>query len=416
MKVVMEKSSTILIRKTRELKQVKISSNLKPDIEENVCNKWQALIDTAARLAQVPSGLIMRLNEETIEVFLKSNTDGNPYEKGEKASLTHGLYCETVIGTHQKLLVPDATNDCVWAKNNPDVEINMISYLGFPINWPDGEVFGTVCLLDSKENYYNKEFENLLLQISQHVENDLNLLLLNEDLNKKNTQLQQLDHTKSRFLSLISHDVRGGIATVNEFLKLLINDFDSYKRDTLKNYLISLSENISTANETLESLLSWSKSDIVQMKPQKTFVDITDIVNDVLDYFSQRILLKDIKVVTSFYSSTIIVNTDENMLNVIVRNLISNAIKYNNKSGELKITIDKNQEKHILTIEDTGVGMSKDTIEKLFSYNENHARGTDGESSAGIGLILTKEFIDKLGLKVSFNSKINKGTSFQLEI
>lgn len=412
----MEKFSTIQIRETKESKQVRISSSLKPEIEKSILKKWQSLIDTAARLAKVPSGLIMRLNEKTIEVFLKSDTIGNPYEKGEEAELVYGLYCETVIATQQKLLIPDATKNDIWAQNNPDIEINMISYLGFPINWPDGEVFGTVCLLDNKENHYNKEFEDLLLHIAQHVEGDLQLLLLNDDLIEKNSILQQLDNTKSKFLSLISHDVRGGIATVYEFLELIINDFDSLERETLKNYLISFSKNISVANETLENLLTWSKSDIVQIQPQKTPVDINEAIKNVLKYFKQRILLKNIRVTTSFYSSTAIINTDENMIKVILRNLISNAIKYNNKHGELRIKLEKSNEKHILTIEDTGVGMSENTINKLFSYNENRTTGTEGESSAGIGLILTKEFIDKLGANISVHSKINTGTSFKLEL
>ena len=76
----------------------------------------------------------MKLNEETIEVFVKSNTEGNPYKTGEEAKLIYGLYCETVIGTQKQLLVPDATKSKVWNENNPDVDINMISYLGLPVN------------------------------------------------------------------------------------------------------------------------------------------------------------------------------------------------------------------------------------------------------------------------------------------
>jgi hypothetical protein len=78
---------------------VKIGSDLKPKIIKEVIDKWQTLINTVAEIAEVPSGLIMRLNGKTIEVFLKSQTKDNPYETGEQANLIHGLYCETVIGT-----------------------------------------------------------------------------------------------------------------------------------------------------------------------------------------------------------------------------------------------------------------------------------------------------------------------------
>ena len=150
----MDRYSKVTIRGEQQSKIVKIGSSLKPDIEKAIIEKWQSIIDTGARLVDVPSGLIMRLKEQTIEVFLSSKTTNNPYKAGEQAELVYGLYCETVIGKQQKLLVSDATKNEVWKDDNPDVEINMISYLGYPLNWPDGEVFGTVCLLDNKENQY----------------------------------------------------------------------------------------------------------------------------------------------------------------------------------------------------------------------------------------------------------------------
>lgn len=412
----MGRHSKITIREKNKSKQVKIGSDLKPELQESIIKKWQLLIDTAARLAKVPSGLIMRLNEKTIEVFLRSNTDGNPYEAGEESELVYGLYCETVIGTQKKLLVPDATKSNVWGKNNPDVDINMISYLGFPINWPDGEVFGTVCLLDSKKNYYNKDYENLLRQIKQNIENDLEILVLNNLLKAKNTQLQQSNYTKSRFLSLISHDIRGSIGTIDELIKTIVTDFDEFDKNRIKLILKSLSQNVSTTYETLENLLSWSKNDIVQLQPDIKSIDIINLIEKILHHFKQPIQIKGIKVSKSYYSNKAFVSTDENMITVAFRNIISNAIKYNHKNGELKIGVAFNDDKHEITIKDTGIGMDKDTIEKLFNYNEKHIRGTEGESSAGIGLILTKEFLDKLDAKISVYSDPGEGTTFRIEI
>jgi hypothetical protein len=143
-----DRYAKIIIRDPCEIKQVKIGSKLKPDITSSIIEKWQSLLNATAKIMGVPAGLIMKLNEDSIEVLLKSSTSGNPYEVGEEAKLIYGLYCETVIGTQKKLLVPDATKDPIWKDNNPDIDINMISYLGFPLNWPDGECFGTVCILD----------------------------------------------------------------------------------------------------------------------------------------------------------------------------------------------------------------------------------------------------------------------------
>jgi signal transduction histidine kinase len=412
----MDRFSNIIIRDKNETKKVKISSSLKPELQNNVIDKWQSLIDTAARIAQVPSGLIMRLNEKTIEVFLKSNTKGNPYKKGEEAKLIYGLYCETVIGTQQKLIVPDATKNDIWGQDNPDVDINMISYMGFPVNWPDGEIFGTVCLLDNKENKYNHDYEDLLSQIKLHLESDLEILFLNNDLKEKNFQLQKSNSIKSKFLSLISHDIRGSVATIDDFIKMIINEFDDYDSSQLKLILNSLGQNASSSREVLEDLLSWSRNEILELEPDMKFVDIIDVFEKVLFYFKQPIQMKGIKIIKAYDTKKAFISADENMITVIFRNIISNAIKYNYKNGEIRIKVVSVGDKYEIGIEDTGTGMDNDTIDKLFKYNENHAKGTHGESSAGIGLILTKEFLDKLDAKISVTSEREEGSNFKIEI
>jgi signal transduction histidine kinase len=414
--IVMENFATIRVRETKELKSVKVSSLLKPEIQSSILQKWQSLIDTAAKLAQVPSALIMRLNTESIEVFLKSNTNGNPYKNGEKEELIHGLYCETVIGNQDKLLVPDATRSEVWRDNNPDVDINMISYLGFPINWPDGEVFGTVCFLDNKESHYNKDYMDLLKQVKQHLENDLEILLLNNSLEEKNRQLEQANITKSKFLSLISHDIRGSIGTVNEFIKLITNNLDYYDKNQLKIILNSLSQNASSTHETLESLLRWSKNDILQLEPEIKNVDIISVLDKLLLYFEHSINMMGINITKSYCSQKTIVNTDENMITVIFRNIISNAIKYNHRNGDIALCVKDSDGKYTVTIEDNGTGIKQETLDKLFEYNKEHEKGTEGESSAGIGLIMTKEFIDKLGASITVNSTQGEGSVFSIKL
>ncbi len=413
---VMEKQSTISIRETKELKTVKIASNSKPDIDSSIINKWQSLIDTLAKLLDVPSGLIMRLNETTIDVFLKSNTKGNPYKVGEEAELTSGLYCETVVGTQKELLVPDATKSPIW-KNNPDVDLNMISYLGVPINWPDGESFGTVCVLDEKENHYTADFKDLLSQIRDHIEADLQMLMKNIALSEKKVQLEQANNVKTKFLSLISHDVRGYIGTVDEFLKLIIADFDNLKKPDLLPMIVSIGNTIDSSYQTLENLLSWSKNELIQLEPNIISLNITELLEDVLSSFKQALDIKKLTVIKEYYSKEACISGDKKMFNAIIQNLISNAIKYTNINGTIYIRIHHTNEQHIIEIEDTGIGMNQSTIDNLFSYDKTHKKqGTKGESSAGIGLMLVKEFIDKNNAKIGVESEIGKGSIFRIVI
>ncbi|MBN1597287.1 MAG: ATP-binding protein [Bacteroidales bacterium] len=409
--------SEVIIREPRTTKKVSIGSKLKPKIISSVIERWQSLIDVTAKIVGVPAGLVMQLKEDSIKVFLKSNTDGNPYEVGEEAKLIYGLYCETVIGNQKKLLVPDATKSSVWKENNPDIDLNMISYIGLPINWPDKEVFGTVCLLDNKENSYDNSVDELLHVVKDHIETDLRLLVTNKDLVKKNSELKKLNILKSRFLSLLSHDLRGTIGTLDEFIRLLLLRFSETDRTTIKNGLKQMSNSINSIYLTMENLISWSKNELLKLEANKKDVNLVDIFGNILKYFDQTVKLKNLNVKTEFISDEIIVNADKDMLETALRNIISNAIKYTEPGGMIIIRIAKKDNQIIIEIEDTGVGIDSESLKKLFTFNKDHkTKGTKGEKSAGIGLFIIKDFLDKNDAKVKVTSIIGEGTKFVITI
>ena len=136
---------------------------------------WQKIINLIAEIFKVPVALIMRVEPSEITVFVSSESEGNPYERGEKARLNMDSYCETVMETRQRLLVPDALADEKW-NTNPDIKLGLISYLGFPIAWPGGEIFGTICVLDRKNNSFSDLHERLLAQFRDVIESDLKTL------------------------------------------------------------------------------------------------------------------------------------------------------------------------------------------------------------------------------------------------
>lgn len=140
--------------------------------EIKVIDKWQKLLNLTAKIHNVPAALIMKVHLTEIEVFLSSNSKNNPYEEGELAPLCNNLYCEKVMATRDKLLVKNALDDPDWM-NNPDTELNMNFYLGVPLIWPNGEIFGTLCVLDSKENVLAIEHTGLLLKYKHTIEKDL---------------------------------------------------------------------------------------------------------------------------------------------------------------------------------------------------------------------------------------------------
>ncbi len=144
-------------------------------VPSEIVGKWQAIVDLLADIMHVPSALVMKVEPPNIMVFVSSESKGNPYEQDEVSSLNTGLYCETVMKTRQPLLVPDALLEEEW-ESNPDIKLGMISYLGFPIAWPDGRIFGTICVLDNKRNEYSEPYRKLLLQFREVLQTDLRWL------------------------------------------------------------------------------------------------------------------------------------------------------------------------------------------------------------------------------------------------
>ncbi len=162
-------------------------------VSNDFLKKWQAIVDLLAEVANVPAALIMRVSGDSIKVFRTSNTKGNPYEIDEAAPFHRecGLYCETVIRTKEKLLIPNALKDKNW-DTNPDVELGMIAYLGYPISYPDSSIFGTLCILDTKENHFNKKTEELLNRFRSILEDQLALILKNIELEEAIGEIKTL--------------------------------------------------------------------------------------------------------------------------------------------------------------------------------------------------------------------------------
>ncbi len=413
----MDHVSTVYLREYKQKKEVRITSSAKPKIESKVIEKWQFLLNTLAKMVNVPSALIMQLQKESIQVFLKSEGEDNPYEVGEEAPLIYGLYCETVIGTQHPLLIPDARKIPIWAENNPDVDINMISYLGFPINWPDGEVFGTVCILDKKENHYSDLMIDFLNQMKLHIESDLKILNYNVELEEKNKMLEALNATKTKFLSLISHDVRGKVGVLDQFLQLILTNYNSIDKQNLKSIIESLSNSASSAYQLLIELLSWSKNDLMQLEPELKQVDLKELVKELIVFFKDVLNAKKLHTIQEYNTSQLICLIDPNILKTALRNIVSNAIKASDEGGMIKIRILSNEKNLIIEVEDTGKGMSQETIQNLFSSNLKGSSYSESvNASAGVGLILSKDLLTKINSTIEVESTLGIGSLFRIKI
>ena len=175
-------------------------------IPQEITDKWQGIVDIIAEIMKVPAALIMQVEPPEISVLVSSHSSKNPYERGKKAQLNTGLYCETVMSSRQQLLVPNALENEEW-KSNPYVKLGMISYLGFPVALPSGDIFGTICVLDNKPNAYNELYQKIMLQFRDMLESDLKYLHnLNQLTQEIQISFEGAKRSRSALLSILEDE------------------------------------------------------------------------------------------------------------------------------------------------------------------------------------------------------------------
>ncbi|NAZ45018.1 EAL domain-containing protein [Vibrio toranzoniae] len=176
------------------------------DIPDDMKSGWQNIVDLLAELTQTPAALIMRVHANSIEVFSTSNSQNNPYTKGDSETLGSGLYCESVMESQQQLIVPNALSDPQW-ENNPDIELGLVSYCGVPLLWPNGELFGTICILDSKENHYTPTYIKLLESFRISIESQLKTLFQHAKLTQVNRELKNRVYSRTKDLASLNYSL-----------------------------------------------------------------------------------------------------------------------------------------------------------------------------------------------------------------
>ena len=187
------------------------------EVPSEIIRKWQEIVNLLAEIMHVPSASIMRVDPPHIKVFVSSTSKGNPCEPG---ALDTGPYCETVMKTGQPLLVPDALENEAW-KANPHVKLGMISYLGVPIGWPDGRIFGTICVRDNKRNEYSEAYLKLLLHFRDMLQAELkSLARLHGEIEEREAKIRRL--VDANIIGIVVWDVQGRILEANDaFLHLV---------------------------------------------------------------------------------------------------------------------------------------------------------------------------------------------------
>jgi len=231
----------------------------------------------------------------------------------------------------------------------------------------------------------------------------------------KITEAEKANQDKNKFLSIISHDLRNPIYGLKEILRLINRDWEDLEEDQKKYNFQILFESSEKISQLLENLLLWSKSKTGKISVEKTSINIKDLIEKSIFLYKNNYTQKKITVENQVVND-IYVSADYNMIDTVIRNLINNAIKFTKENGQIIIDSVRNNNSILINISDTGVGIKKANLNKLFKLDTAYRKkGTKNEPGSGLGLILCKEFLEKNYAELLVKSEENVGTTFSIK-
>ncbi len=258
-----------------------------------------------------------------------------------------------------------------------------------------------------------EEIQNKVQVLNQEVEirKKAEQLLIEREI-----QLKELNATKDKLFSIIAHDLRSPFSGILGFLQLLQHSIGKEPIEQTEELIGHIYSATKNSYNLLETLLDWAKTQTSQIIINKKKLNISSVINLTVEDFQSLSANKKILLVYQ-NPEDIYVFADENMVKTILRNLISNSIKFTNTGGLISISVNMNGEFAEISIADNGVGIKIELVNALFSSSVNlSTEGTDHEGGTGLGLVICKEFIEKLDGKISVESDEGKGSNFKFTL
>ncbi|HSV87170.1 MAG TPA: tetratricopeptide repeat-containing sensor histidine kinase [Bacteroidales bacterium] len=246
---------------------------------------------------------------------------------------------------------------------------------------------------------------------------------LNEKLNQTNKQLikseqhlREINATKDKFFSIISHDLRNPFASIVSFSRILQRDLRQLDENELLELTKELDKSIFKINNLLDNLLHWSRSQTGKIKFEPEYLVLNDLIQDNINLFISKSREKEI-VISNQVFPNLVVFADGNMVNAIIRNLLSNALKFSESGSTIEISSQIVRKMAFVKVKDEGVGMTPSQIKHIWdSEKVNTSYGTRDEKGSGLGLMLCKEFVERNGGEISVKSEKGHGSEFTFSL
>jgi len=353
----------------------------------------------------------------------------SPYRMDDLMSGILGNW-DLLDGNRIKLEIYDDENTTdetlLYDSQKNDIEVNKVKsnlYLKLPIEFNSKKWILQFTSYD--ENLSMLKGGTLIILISGIIISILlsilTLVLINtrfhaSQIQMLNVKLEKLNIDKDRFISILGHDLKSPFNNLLGLSELLTKNIHKYDIDKIENFATNINQSAQRSFNLLEDLLKWANAQQgnIPFKPQN--LDFTDVCQDTLEVLQPSANEKNI-VINYSTANHLNVFADIDMLKTVLRNLVSNAIKFTNSGGAIRITAEQKDSNVTISVSDNGIGIAPDNLSKLFDISEVlTTKGTERETGTGLGLLLCKEFVKKHDGKIWVESEVGKGSDFRFTL
>ena len=233
----------------------------------------------------------------------------------------------------------------------------------------------------------------VVLRKLKHINRELKSQ--NDTINEQKSELQKLNATKNKFFSIVAHDLRSPLASLKSFSSVLVEDIDFISQEEIQSMGKKLNTSLDNTLKMADNLIIWAQSQMNIIEDKKENINIREVVNEICDIFKVIASNKEVRLIASVMGDPHFIG-DKDQVEFVIRNLINNAIKFTPRKGIVNVSVTQISNQIKIVVSDTGVGMSSEFSENLFSIQKTKGiPGTEGEKGSGLGLVLSSEFVKR---------------------
>jgi len=302
------------------------------------------------------------------------------------------------------------------------IERGYSSSLVLPLK-SDGKTFGAISIYSNETDQFSESEINLLTELANDLSYGISFIRLTEAereatriIKESESKLKDLVATKDKFFNIIAHDLKNPFTSLLGASELLYENISQMSTGNVRKLALILNDSAKGGYAILQNLLDWSRSETGLLKFNPERLNLKMLIDENIENLQLQVTNKEINLM-SVLKEDLFILADKNMLNTVLRNLMSNAVKYTYKNGTILVKASQNPEEIIITVKDSGIGIQKEKVDTLFRIdNSISLPGTEKEQGTGLGLKLCKEFTERMGGRIWVESDFRQGSEFKFTI